>query len=116
MQFTSNIIIALLLAVSNSSTVTATQKSVNLRGGGSNLQEKPFSDPSPSELSSIMNDAANPPLPNLERSLADAQFDGCPGLDLPKPNTGEGAPGCVELSCPGKTKCYSWIHEDCYCN
>ena len=71
---------------------------------------------SPSGLSSIINDAANPPLPNLERSLADAQFDGCPGLDLPKPNTGEGAPGCVELSCPGKTKCYSWIHEDCYCN
>ena len=164
MQFTSNIIVALLLAVSTT-TVTAAQKFANLRGGvpsqvstqpsvtaspsafpsttavpsvltsqspsdsssvmpsfsiapTSSVSDEPTSAPrtSPSGLSSIINDAANPPLPNLERSLADAQFDGCPGLDLPKPNTGEGAPGCVELSCPGKTKCYSWIHEDCYCN
>ena len=80
MQFTSNIIVALLLAVSTS-TVTAAQKSANLRGGGSNLQEKPFSDPSPSELSSIMNDAANSPLPNFERSLVGGIWDNCPGLE-----------------------------------
>ena len=94
MQFTSNIIIALLLAVSNSSTVTATQKSVNLRGGGSNLQEeKAFSDPSPSGLSSIMNDAANPLLPNRDCSLADAQWGGCRQM-----------------------LCLSIIKDDCYCH
>ena len=93
MQFTSNIIVALLLAVSTS-TVTAAQKSANLRGGGSNLQEeKAFSDPSPSGLSSIMNDAANPLLPNRDCSLADAQWGGCRQM-----------------------LCLSIIKDDCYCH
>ena len=93
MQFTSNIIVALLLAVS-ASTVTAAQKSANLRGGGSNLQEeKAFSDPSPSGLSSIMNDAANPLLPNRDCSLADAQWGGCRQM-----------------------LCLSIIKDDCYCH
>ena len=77
MQFTSNIIVALLLTVSTP-TVTAAQKSANLRGDGSYpREEKAFSDPSPSGLSSIMNDAANPLLPNRDCSLADAQWGGC---------------------------------------
>ena len=39
MQFTSTIILALLLAVSTSSTVTAAKKSSNLRSGGRKLHE-----------------------------------------------------------------------------
>ena len=81
MQFTSNIIVVLLLAVPTS-TVSTAQNSANLHVGGSNLQEKTtFSDPSPSELSSIMNDAANSPLPNFERSLVGGIWDNCPGLE-----------------------------------
>ena len=91
MQFTSNIIVALLLAVSTS-TVTAAQKSANLRGDGSYPRaEKAFSDPSPSGLSSITNDAAGvtfttfPPTPipsgsvlcagQIESDYCDCGFD-----------------------------------------
>ena len=108
MQFTSNIIVALLLAVS-ASTVTAAQKSANLRGGGSNLQEeKAFSDPLSSGLSNIMNNAENPPFPNLERSLADSQSGGCPGLNEPRQQ-------CYDLECPYVQKCYSPSKDECYC-
>ena len=116
MQFTSTIIVALLLAVSTS-TVTAAQKSANLRGGGSNLQEKPFSDPSPSELSSIMNDAANPPLPNIDRSLVEGVWDSCPGLDYKTEHS-----ECVwwdpnHNNCTNtQIVCWSMIHDECYCH
>ena len=97
MQFTSNIIVALLLAVSTSSVTagdggvmevreekafSAAQKSANLRGDGSYpREEKAFSDPSPSGLSSITNDAAGvtfttfPPTPIPSGSVL------CPGKD-----------------------------------
>ena len=114
MQFRSNNIVALLLAVSTS-TVTAAQKSANLRGGGSNLQEKPFSDPSPSELSSIMNDAANPPLPNLERSLADAPSSWyCPGLDV-RVDQSEWCWTATPTCSNTQTFCWSLWSCDCYC-
>ena len=120
MQFTSTIIVALLLAVSTS-TVTAATKSANLRGGGSNLQEETaFSDPSPSGLSSsIMHDAANPPLPNLDRSLADVQLDGCPGLDY-KSNLIDcqwfGSGHYYDHCTSTQRICWSVVDEDCYCH
>ena len=162
MQFTSNIIVALLLAVSTP-TVTAAQKSANLRGGeseiacgefevvcdaniqalgvncallscvdctpwlvdsgvnctpGSNLQEeKAFSDPSSSGLSSIMNDAANPPLPNIDRSLVEGVWDSCPGLDYKTEHS-----ECVwwdpnHNNCTNtQIVCWSVMYSDCYCH
>ena len=115
MQFTSNTIVALLLTVSTSS-VTAAQKSTNLRGGGSNPQkEKAFSDPSPSGLSSIMNDAANPPLPNLDRSLVDGLFDSCTGLDYRISECDDyynDGGSCTNY----QITCWSVINQECYCH
>ena len=72
MQFTSNIIVALLLVISGSS-VTAAQEFSNLRGGR-DLQEgkEPWLPPSPPEFP---NDEPSPPefpndvFPNHERFL-----------------------------------------------
>ena len=189
MQFTSNIIVALLLAVSTT-TVTAGQKFANLRGGApsqvstkpsltasstpsevlsasptvapdvsskptleeseapsafpsttavpsvlrsqsrsnsssvmpsfsiaptSSVSDEPTSAPStsPSGLSSIMNDATNPPLLNLDRSLADTQFGGCPGLDTPAdPSECFRPPTCTKP----QMLCRSLIMSDCYCH
>lgn len=121
MQFTSNIIIVALLLAVSPSTVTAAPKSSNLRGGGSHLQEETaFSDPSSSGLSSSMHDVANPPLPNLDRSLVDNFGDSCPGLDsAADPTECPGWPswGHLNPTCPKtQTLCWSMLSEDCYCH
>ena len=120
MQFTSNIIIVAVLLAVSPSTVTAAPKSSNLRGGGSHLQEETaFSDPSSSGLSSSMHDVANPPLPNLDRSLADVQLDGCPGLDY-KSNLIDcqwfGSGHYYDHCTSTQRICWSVVDEDCYCH
>ena len=91
------------------------------RKRGSNLQEETaFSDPSSSRLSSIMHDVANPPLPNLDRSLVDNFGDSCPGLDsAADPTECPGWPswGHLNPTCPKtQTLCWSMLSEDCYCH
>ena len=88
--------------------------------GGSNLQEETvFSDPSSSGLSSSMNEAANPPLPNLERSLVDGIWDSCPGLDY-KSNLIDCqwfGPTPQHHPCTStQIMCWSVVDYDCYCH
>ena len=102
MQFISNIIVALLLTVSTSTATTA-QKYSNLRGGGSNPEEeKAFSDPSPSGLSSIMND--------------DLIWDNCPGIDYKIKNSECHDGGSCSWHPDHQTVCWSVINQECYCN
>ena len=99
MQFTSNIIVALLLLVAvSTSPVAAVQKWANLRGG-QELQEQ-------KEVTLINDDVDSSHL-DLERSL----LDGCPGLDAPQ------SPECDYFHCDSstQTKCWSLWNCDCYC-
>ena len=81
MQFTSTIIVTLLLAVSTL-TVTAAQTSPNLRGGRQLPQEQNLSGPAPSSsgvLLPVTEDAGTAVFPAPNRSL----YGACPGLDYP---------------------------------
>ena len=98
MQFTSNIIVALLLLVAvSTSPVAAVQKWANLRGG-QELQEQ-------KEVTLINEDVDSSHL-DLERSL----LHGCPGLDAPTYQ-------CDLINCDSstQTKCWSLWNQNCYC-
>ena len=103
MQFTSNIIVALLLLVAvSTSPVAAVQKWANLRGG-QELQEQ-------KEVTLINDDVDSSHL-DLERSL----LDGCPGLDYPY--SAAAGYDCPYLTCDSstQTKCWSLWNQNCYC-
>ena len=107
MQFTLNIIAA-LLAVSTS-TVTAAQKSSNLRGGGHKLHEETvLSDPSPAGLSTIVEDTTvDPAVPEYGRSLR----NGCPGLDYPENGKRDG-----RVCKNGRILCWDVWEQKSYCH
>ena len=104
MQFTSNIIVALLLVVSGS-TVTAAQELSNLRGGRELHEgtEPSGSKPSPPEF-------ANVAFPNHERSL----LDGCKGLDSKVDFDICGAHGSNVAACPACDICCKSLYPSNY--